>query len=82
MSDQITNLLVAASAAQAAALDMIEEARDGKISDIGNIAAGETTEALAFSLSLLMNALSELGELSEAETQLLGAVERYLEDAA
>lgn len=77
MTTTTINLLAAASAAQAAALDLIEAARDGKIHAVGNVASGETTIVLAESLRLLLQALPDFGE---DETQLLGAVERYLDE--
>jgi len=76
MPDHIATLLAAASAASSAATDMIEAARDGKISAFGNIGSGETCIALADALRMLLDATS--GE-SEDETQLHGAVIRYLE---
>jgi len=76
MSDTTDKLLSAASAAQAAALDLIEAARDGELRPFSNVAAGETTKALADALRLLLDPL----DVSEAETQLFGAVEKYLAD--
>jgi len=76
MPDQIATLLAAASAASSAATDMIEAARDGKISATSNIGSGETCIALADALRMLLDATS--GE-SEDETQLHGAVIQYLE---
>lgn len=71
------NLLAAASAAQVAALDLIEAARDGELRQFSNVAAGETTQALADALRFVLTTLTDL---NEAEAQLLGAVEKYLED--
>lgn len=69
-------LLAAASAASSAATDMIEAARDGQISAIGNVGSGETLVALADAMRLLLDATS--GD-SEEEAQLHGAVIRFLE---
>lgn len=75
---KLTTLLAAASAASAAATDMIEAARDGQISAVGSVGSGETVVALAYALLLLLDATS--GD-SEEEAQLHGAVIRFLDQA-
>jgi hypothetical protein len=76
MADFTNNMMAAASAATAAAQDMIEAAREGGASAIGNIGTGDTCVTLADALRLLMDAAS--GE-TEEETQLHGAVMRFLD---
>ncbi|GHE88559.1 hypothetical protein GCM10016455_05860 [Aliiroseovarius zhejiangensis] len=81
MTPTITKLLASASGASAASLDMIESARDGEIRGFSNVGAGETLTQLADSLRLLLDAM-EAGEvcMGEDETQLHGALIRFLED--
>ncbi|MFV1504977.1 hypothetical protein VWY03_04955 [Phaeobacter sp. JH20_09] len=76
MTEFTNTMLAAASAATAAAADMIEAAREGGASAIGNIGTGDTCIALADALRLLLDAAS--GETDE-ETQLHGAVMRFLD---
>jgi len=77
MTTTTINLLAAASAAQAAALDLIEAARDGSVSCTGNIGAGKTTIALADSLRLLLDVAED--ETVEDVSQLMAALARFLE---
>lgn len=78
MSDTIKTLLAAASAAGSAATDMVECARDGSISEYGNVGSGETLIATADALRLLLDASSGG---TEEENQLHGAVVRHLESS-
>lgn len=70
-----SKLLASASAANAAAGDMIEAARDGEISPISNVGTGETITALADALRLLIEATED-----PDAGQLYGALVRFLED--
>ena len=77
MNTQMQTLLAAASAANAAAGDMIDAVRDGSVSCTGNIGAGETTIALADSLRLLLDVAED--ETVEDVSQLMAALARFLE---
>lgn len=79
MTDQMTKLLAAASAASGAALDMIEEVRTGHMSYISNVGSGETLESLADSVRLLIEAMDAPGDDAN---QLLGAVVRFLDSGS
>jgi len=82
MSDitPISTLLAAASSATAAATDMIETARDGEITPFSNVGSGETATVLADSLRLLLEATSGDRADDDEANQLLGALQKYLED--
>lgn len=77
MTNQTEKLLAAASSATAAATDMIEVARDGRITAHDNVGAGDTLAQLADSLRLLIDAMETE---SEHVTQLHGTLVRFLED--
>ncbi|WP_370312512.1 hypothetical protein [Sagittula sp.] len=76
MSERIDKLLAAASAASCATSDMIEVARDGTMQAAYTAGAVETCTTLADAMRLLLETMPEVGE---EETQLHGAVLRYLE---
>lgn len=76
MEDQKATLLAAASAASTATSDLIEAARGDHVSANGNVGSGETLVALADALRLLLDAISAE---TEEETQLHGAVVRFLD---
>lgn len=75
--DWQSKLLAAASSASAAATDMIEAVRDGEINKLLNVGSGETTECLADSLRLLIEAIGD-----DNDTQLFGALVKYLDERA
>lgn len=77
MSERIHNLLAAASLANSAASDMIDAVHDGDVIAMGNVDAGKTSTALANALWIVLEAIPSAGE---DETQLQGALERYLEN--
>lgn len=76
MIDQINKLLAAASGAGSAATDMVECARDGRVSAMSNVGSGETLVSLVDAVRLFLDAVS--GE-TEDEAQLYGAVVRFLD---
>jgi hypothetical protein len=76
MNEQRTRLLAAASAANAAAGDMIECARDENMHPSSNVASGETAIALVDALRLLVDVV-EPGD--EETNQLRGALVRFLD---
>lgn len=78
--NSISALLAAASSATAAATDMIETARDGEITPFSNVGSGETEVVLADSLRLLLEATSDDRADDDEANQLLGALQKFLED--
>ncbi|WP_420415886.1 hypothetical protein [Marinovum algicola] len=76
----ISKVLAAASAANAAAGDMIEAARDGEITRMSNVGSGETVTALADALRLLIDGTDGQGDTDT--NQLHGALVRFLEERA
>lgn len=78
MTGPIPDLLAAASAAAVAATDMIEAARDGGISAVGNVGSGETVITLAESLFVLIDIIAT--DEDEPLNQLRGALAKFLED--
>lgn len=76
MNTNLTTLLSAASAAQAAAGDIIEAVRDGDIQSAGSVGSGETSVALADAMRLLLDATNET---DEDANQLHGALVRFIE---
>ena len=77
MDQQISLLLAAASAASSAATDLIEAARDGSISAMGNAGSGETLLTLADAMNLFLSAAPAE---TEEEVQLHGAISRFIKD--
>ncbi|PWE32753.1 hypothetical protein DDZ14_08380 [Maritimibacter sp. 55A14] len=77
MTGHMKTLLAAASNAAGAAEDMIECAREGKITPHDSVGSGDTATILADSLRLLIEATdSNTGTAG----QLHGALIRYLEE--
>lgn len=75
--DHTAKLLAAAEGLSAATTDAIDAARNGgRVDHTTNIGAGDTLAQVADSLRLLLECMPDL---EEAETQLLGAVTRYLD---
>lgn len=68
-------LLAAASSASESVYEMIEAARDSEMDDFGPVGSGETTDRLADSLRLLLEATG-----TDDDAQLLGALVKYLDE--